>query len=220
MAGAATAFGPKDRGTTDPKILVIGLNRCGTHSLHKLFLGSDIPSLHWRRQDDNRNIARAMITNMALGRAPLDGFGPMRAFSDLNFLGRQIAIEGARFFRELHTAYPDAYFILNTRPVEDWITSRLGHSKGDFARGMARLGDLSIDDVVAHWRALFLRHDAEVRAYFEGNPRFLRFDITTDDPQSIADLLAADFAVDPTQWGQHGHGHGAQVAARVLSGEM
>jgi len=220
MSAAATAFGPKDPGATDPRILVIGLNRCGTHSLHKLFLGSNIASLHWRRQDDKRNIARAMINNMALGRAPLAGFEPMRAFSDLNFLGGQIVIEGARFFRELHAAYPDAYFILNTRPVDDWISSRLAHSKGEFARGMAKINAMSIDEVLDHWRTLFARHDAEVSAYFGDNPNFLRFDITRDDPQAIADLLARDFAVDPSHWGQHGLGHGAGMAARVMAGEV
>lgn len=219
MGGPATAFGPNNPGTTDPKILVIGLNRCGTHSLHKLFLGSNIPSLHWKRHDDNRNLARAMVNNMALGLPPLAGFDGVRAFSDLNFLGGQIVIEGARFFRELHAAYPDAYFILNTRPVDDWITSRLAHSKGDFARTMAKIGGMSLDEVVAHWRALFLRHDAEVTAYFGDNPSFLRFDITRDDPQSIADLLAPDFTADPSLWGQHGLGHGPDVAARVLAGE-
>ncbi|WP_298495842.1 sulfotransferase [uncultured Maritimibacter sp.] len=184
---------------TDPKIFVIGMNRTGTTSLHRLFELSGVPSLHWRDQG-GLHLMHAFMTNIALGLRPFDGFRGFRAFTDLSFLNGNQVIEGARFFRYLHRAYPDAYFLLNTRPMADWIASRLAHGGGHFIDNTRAASGYSQAHVCGLWERMRDTHEAEVETHFAGNPRFLRFDIATDDPQAIADWLAPDFDIDTAHW--------------------
>ena len=190
---------------SDPKIILIGLNRCATTSFHKLFQNSGIPSVHWVDGRDN-NLAHQMVTNIAMGRKPLDGFGAVRAFSDIAFTNSRFLLDGARFFRELHAAYPDAYFMLNTRNRDDWIASRARHSDGKYLERCCKANGQTADDVKRGWSHLYDVHHAEVETYFDGNPRFLRFDIDEDSPQIVADWLSSDFDVNIVHWGHYNKG--------------
>lgn len=192
-----------------PPILVIGFNRAGTTSLHRLFKRSGIRSAHWTHPD-GRNLAITMVNNIALGLRPLARMEDVSAFSDMSHVGANIAIEGARFFRALHAAYPQAYFILNTRPLEDWIASRLAHSGGRFLERYAAATAMKPERVLSHWRAYHQRHQDEVMEHFAANPRFLRFDITRDDPALIRDLVAPDYEIDTAHWGVSNQGSGAE----------
>ncbi len=190
---------------TDPKIILIGLNRCATTSFHKLFQDSGIPSVHWVDQQGD-NLAHRMMTNIAMGRKPLDGFGAVRAFTDISFVNARFMLDGTRFFRELHAAYPDAYFLLNTRDVDDWIASRARHGNGGYLERCCKANSQTADEVKQDWRRMYDVHQAEVQEYFAGNPRFLRFDIDRDTPQAIVDWLSPDFDVNIAHWGHHNRG--------------
>lgn len=192
-------------GSGDPKIILIGLNRCATTSFHRLFQKSGIPSVHWE-DDQGRNLAHRMLTNIAMGRRPLDGFGAVRAFTDIAFVSSRFMLDGARFFRELHAAYPNAYFLLNTRDRDDWIASRANHSGGGYLDRCCKANGQSADEVKHGWAHMYDVHHAEVEAYFDGNPRFLRFDIDCGDPQRVADWLAPDFDVNIAHWGHYNRG--------------
>ncbi|WP_298907866.1 sulfotransferase [uncultured Aliiroseovarius sp.] len=199
-------------GEDDPKIFVIGLNRCATTSLHTLFEKSFIPSLHWR-DANGQNLMKAFMVNIALGLKPFHGFDGFVAFSDLSFIGSDLVLEGARFFRDLHRHYPDAYFILNTRPVDTWIASRSHHANGTFLSKSMQASGHSHDEVQGLWREMALAHEAEVKDYFKDNPRFLHFDIVNDDAQKIADLVQEDYAIDVTKWKLSNQGPGPRPAA-------
>lgn len=199
-----------------PKIFVIGLNRCGTTSFHTLFEKSFIPSLHWR-DSGKVNLTQAMMTNLALGLKPFEGFDGYVAFSDLSYISTEVVLEGARLFREIHRHYPDAYFILNTRPIESWIASRTNHFNGLFLNQTVAASGYNKAEVHELWRDLAQNHEDEVKAYFAGNPKFLHFDITTGDPQEIADLLDDDYAIDITKWEQSNRGPGARPAPALRS---
>lgn len=186
----------------DPKIILVGLNRCGTTSLHKLFTQSGVASVHWQ-DEAGRNIARVMMTNIGTGRKPLDGFGATRAFCDIAHLSGDVLIDGGRLFRVLHAAYPDAYFLLNTRRVEDWVSSRARHARGSYLTRTCKATGLTAEQVQATWRRLFTTHIDEVTAYFADAPRFMHFDIDTDHPEALGDWLAPDFDIDPAFWGHH-----------------
>lgn len=192
-------------GQRDPKIILIGLNRCATTSLHKLFQNSGIASVHWL-DDQGDNLAQKMVTNIAMGRKPLDGFGSVRAFTDIAFVNARFMLDGTRFFRDLHAAYPDAYFLLNTRDREDWILSRALHSNGGYLERCCKANGMGADEVKQGWRRMYDVHHAEVQAHFDGNPRFLCFDIDRDDPQAIAEWLSPDFDVNIAHWGHHNRG--------------
>lgn len=184
-----------------PKIILIGLNKTATLAFHELFVGSGIPSVHWR-DDRERYLAHAVLTNHALDLPPFHGFDAL-AFTDISFASDRWVIEGARFFRRFHTAYPDAFFILNTRPVDAWLASRAAHASGTFLRRCAKAAGCSTQDVLDGWRRLHTLHEAEVTAHFAGHERFLRFDISRDDPRQIADFLAPTHAIDTAHWAFH-----------------
>ena len=86
---AATAKGDKQ----DAKIFVVGHPRCGTTTLHRLFVENGLDSLH------------------TSGNWPT---GRWNCFSDF---GQVRPIEAMR------RCYPNAKFILNCRPVEHYLTS-------------------------------------------------------------------------------------------------
>ncbi len=197
----------------DPKIILIGLNRCATTTFYKLFLHSGIPAAHWEDEFGN-NLAQRMMTNIAMGRKPLSGFGGLRAFTDIAFVNARFMLDGARFFRELHAAYPDAYFVLNTRDKAGWLRSREQHANGTYLERCCKANGMTVDEVREGWARMYDVHHAEVMAHFEGNPRFLRFDIEQDDPQVIADWLAPDFDVNIAHWGHYNQ----KSAKRVVTG--
>ncbi|MFC3613038.1 sulfotransferase [Lutimaribacter marinistellae] len=186
----------------DPKIILIGLNRCGTTTFFKLFQNSGIPAAHWEDEFGN-NLAQRMVTNIAMGRKPLAGFGGLRAFTDIAFVNARFMLDGARFFRELHTAYPDAYFVLNTRDKKGWLRSREQHANGTYLDRCCKANGMTVDEVRKGWSDMYDVHHAEVTAYFDGNPRFMRFDIERDEPQAVAAWLAPDFDVNIAHWGHY-----------------
>ena len=99
------------------KIFVIGFNRTGTTTLHRFFRRNYIRSVQWHY--DNRFVAIVMSRNIARGVDILNGIERFSAFSDLCFFTYDIWLEGNKYFREMHRAYPSAYFIFNDRPVEN-----------------------------------------------------------------------------------------------------
>ncbi|NIY80505.1 MAG: hypothetical protein HWE33_16865 [Rhodobacteraceae bacterium] len=190
-------------GAARPLILQIGFNRCGTLSFHRLMEDNGIPALHWQ-EPEGRNVAQVMVSNLAMGRKPFDGFEGVRAFSDIAFLNGQMMIDGARLFRSLHAAYPDAYFFFNTRDKSDWIASRAAHANGTFLKRFCKMSGLDEAGAKAAWGEMFDRHTAEVQSYFAmADARFLQFDLDRDAPSKIADWLSPDFAVDASLWGHY-----------------
>lgn len=182
-----------------PRVYAIGPNKCGTTSLYRFFTANQINAAHWVYQ--GRNLAVSMVNNMALGRHPMDGFDAVEVFTDLNHIEPKLLyIEGMRFFREIHRFEPDAYFILNTRPMDKWLTSRVNHG---LCKPVARMNRMTEEQVLENWRRMFEDHKAEVRAYFAGNPRFIEFDIESDPIETVIEPLSAHYTLDPATWGKH-----------------
>ena len=82
------------------KIFVIGFNKCGTRSIHKLFKGCNINAVH-------------------------DGTG----IGALKLAGKYDAITDGEHlnFQDYYDKYPNSLFILNTRPLKKWLISRYTH---------------------------------------------------------------------------------------------
>lgn len=193
--------GPSGR----PRIFCVGLNKCGTTSLHELFRASGIPSVsagHARM----RPVAQTMFSNLSAHRPLLTGIERFTAFSDLNFLSRRVYLDAHVLFARLDAEYPGSRFVLNTRPKDGWLASRRKHVSPagmTFVERFAAAFDCGEDEVVAIWSDQWDRHHAAVRAHFAGqDERFLEFDITSDDPAKLAAFLRPH-EVDPRAWGQH-----------------
>lgn len=189
--------------TTGPLVIQIGFNRCATLTFHCMMEANGIPALHWK-EPDGRNIAQVMVSNMAMGRKPLEGFEGIRVFSDMAYLDGKIMIDGARFFRALHAAYPDAYFLFNTRDKAEWMSSRMRHANGTYLARCAKVAGVDVTNVPALWAQMYDQHTAEVESYFAtAEARFLHFYLDCDSPQKIADWLAPDFELNMAHWGHH-----------------
>ena len=111
----------KSNSSDQPRIFLIGFNKCGTTSFHDYFKANGIASVHWRAN----TLALALHHNRTEGRPLLEGIDHWTAYTDMNCIpgspwgqsnsDSAALIEGCRYFRELHRDYPDALFILNTR---------------------------------------------------------------------------------------------------------
>ncbi|MEM0987947.1 MAG: sulfotransferase [Pseudomonadota bacterium] len=184
-----------------PRILIIGLNKCATTSLAFLLRKSNIATMHYRDRAAGRILPRVLASNFSLGRPLLSGLDDYTAFCDMAMTTPRLAFEGCRLFRQFDATYPDAYFILNTRPVDDWIRSRLRHRQGKFAQQYAAALHCAPEDLPQIWREQVQAHTAEVREHFHGQTdRFLEFDIANDSPERLAQLLASEYRVDTRYW--------------------
>ena len=84
------------------KIFVIGFNKTGTTSFNALFKSLDINSTHYC----------SVVPVMKM----IDQYD---AFTDGDHSN----------FKEYYEKYPDSLFILNTRPIKNWLVSRYKHGK-------------------------------------------------------------------------------------------
>jgi hypothetical protein len=185
-----------------PKIFVIGFSKCGTTSLHEFFLGNGIPSRHHGSNDVRKNLALSMLRNISVGRNILHGIDGWTAYADINYASETLYVEACCFFREMHRDYPDAYFILPQRNVEDWIRSRLRHGGGSFAARVAASLCCTADDLPGLWRRQYDQHVAEVHVHFRDRPgsRLLELELGANNGEALAAFLMPDFEVDPTLW--------------------
>jgi hypothetical protein len=175
------------------KIFQIGFNRCGTKALTQLFGEHGLPVVHWAKGD----LAGRIYFNLLKGRPPVAGLEHVVFFSDMEALNGDVFLEAYKLFPALHRHYPDALFLLNTRPVENWIRSRLVFREGEYAEWHMRLLGLSSQEaLVEHWRKDWHDHHERVRAYFRDRGRFLEFDIENDDPAKLTHAIP-EFALNP-----------------------
>ena len=87
-----------------PKIFVIGFNKCGTTSLHKMFKRAGLTSAHYRHHgaDGLGVIIGAQIDhNAAAGLPLLDGIDSADAYSDMDMCDKRSYLSGIGQFRQL-----------------------------------------------------------------------------------------------------------------------
>ncbi len=187
-----------------PYIFIIGFNKSGTTSIHKLFRGNGVPSIHWR----GGKVAKRCIKNVIDGKPVLAGYDhKYRVFSDLAFRTEKFWFEGNSLFRQMHIDYPNSYFIYNYRNMEDWILSRINHD--GVVSGLSILdlhkkilGTNDVLKVADYWKTSRIRFEEDVYAYFEGNERFIAIDISDGDfVEKISNLTG--LKLNPSHWRVH-----------------
>jgi hypothetical protein len=174
-----------------PFVFLIGFNKTATRSFHDFFVKNGFPAVHW---DRNRLVER-MLDNQQKGLRLLTGYENFRVFSDFTLITDEEYFEGNSMFRQLYRDYPSGYFILNNRPTEDWIKSRLSQNNGKFAsrhlkiRGLNSMGELS-----SAWEEEKETHEQAVRSFFTNKKRFGEIFINSPEvPNQLANLLGRDF---------------------------
>jgi hypothetical protein len=192
-------------GRTAPRIFCVGLNKCGTTSLDRMFRASGLRSVS-SGHAKMRPAAITMFANLSAHRPLIAGLERFAAFSDLNFLSSRIYLDAHVLFARLDAENPDARFVLNTRPKDDWLRSRAEHAspKGkSFAERFAKAFRVPPVEVRDIWAEQWDRHHAAVRGHFDGrSDRFAEFDVSRDDPAGLAAFLRPH-RIDPGAWGRH-----------------
>ncbi len=190
-----------DRG--HPKVFCVGFNKTGTTTLHRI-LGDQLSyrSAHKPRWTD---------WSITKNRARLESWD---AFSD----------GGCASVRNLDELYPEALFILNTRPLKHWVLSR--HKAVERSRKAVRwaltkyvpLGAVSW--IINRWvldnregavmRWIQIRnsyHEHVIRYFGDRKDKLLVVNIEEDDfVEELARFLGAEGAIAPTQVNRDGQG--------------
>ena len=194
-----------------PPILQIGFNKCGTTSLHRFLLDSGIASVHWQRGE----MARRIMARIDAGQDPIRDFPAKIAFTDMISLETGALLEPYKRFEYLHSWYPRALFILNTRDREGWVASRAAHAfgHGRLVSRYAQCLAIPEDQVSDFWRSEWDVHHTLARAYFRNSPNFLEFDIERDDPDTLREFVARTYPqCRQTPFGLHNQRDASTVA--------
>lgn len=157
-----------------PKIFVIGHNKTGTVSLHKLFINNGYKSYHYENELLGRIIKQNFLSNAPL----LEGIEDAHLYSDME-CGWGLSYE-YNLFPQLDLQYPGSFFIYNYRDIEEWILSRTAHEKGLYInRCIKNLNTFygynfkKYDDIHNHWRSHFKRHETMIKKYFEAKKNLI-----------------------------------------------
>ncbi|WBU60076.1 sulfotransferase [Paracoccus albus] len=190
-----------------PLVFVIGFNKCGTTSLHRMFMRAGHRSSHHRHQQADGGfvkIAWQMQANAGCGLPLLTGMEGAQIFSDMDLCSRNTCLSGIARFRELDAQYPGSRFILNTRNPLHWVNSRFRHFGGGYLRRcMAQAGISDPAVMRAHWLREWHEHHAAVTEYFASRPgQLLVFDIEADCPKRFRKFLPG-FGLKPGHWRHH-----------------
>lgn len=185
-------------------LFVIGFNKTGTTSVHRLFQKNGYMSAHW----DEGNLAKTMLENAKNSKPILEGYDHQYdVFSDMVFRSTQMYFEGNSLFKQLDKDYPNAYFLYNTRDMEKWLASRAKHphivndeTNLDFHKRL--LGTSELVEVFDYWRQQRLRFEEDIHHYFKHKQNFIELDIT--DNKFVEKLVnLTGFTLSPEHWDQY-----------------
>ena len=189
------------------RLFIIGMNKTGTRSLHRLFEASGYSSVHW----DDGKLAYRIEDNVKAGRDPIEGYDTFQVFSDMEGTYDRPIVEAYRHFRQIHAAHPDALFLLNYRDVDDWLQSKRLHGIKRHGHPIylrhykTHLGLQSDEDVLHHWRRCYYEHIVDVLAFFAEKPKSLvLFNLDRDTPEALAECVKPAFHINPAHWSHIG----------------
>ena len=184
-------------------VFQIGFNKCGTRSLYNLFSESKIPSLHWH--NDHGKLPKLMLHNFFAGRPliPLN-YEEYVFFSDLEdvYHNKYLANHSYYFYQHLYNQYPNSKFILNIRPLDDWLNSRLRHDDGKYLKQYMQTLSLNKSEVIDYWVDHFNNHIQSVKDFFLDKPnKLIIFNIATDKVDKLIKFFP-DFNLRCENWKQ------------------
>ena len=173
------------------KVFGIGLNKTGTSSLHAALELLGHRSVHGGEQDTHARMARA-----------IDEGKPMLSYLDPPPDAVCDVLALTYYFFLADRQYPGSKFILTLRDLDRWLDSRRRHVERN--QRMKEAGKyagpfLTVD--LDSWTAEYRRHEAVVRAYFEGRPDdLLPFRPTDGEWEPLCSFLGHDVPDVPFPW--------------------
>ena len=166
------------------RVIQIGFNKTGTSSLGKFFVKNKYRII-------GSKSASHVWSNIQASRPAFEGLDFDLA-QDLENHASGIYI--SNYFKQLHEAYPDDYYILTTRSCEKWIQSRLRHHGGQYVRrAMKHTGIEDLERLCDHWRAEFYQFHLDVTRFFEGKANFYVHSLEAMNVPALVQFLSKDF---------------------------
>lgn len=168
------------------KIFQIGFNRTGTQALRALFLMSGYRAAHNVAYNKNyrkmMSIAETFDLNLKNNQNLISGIENYHYYGDIETVipNKKIILQGYTLFERLDRENENAIFILNTRPLEAWIHSRIDFDR-TYLLVYQKYYDLSQDEVINLWINHYWSHVNAVKKYFENKPnKLIEFDLEKD----------------------------------------
>jgi len=156
------------------KVFQIGHNKCGTSSICQFFRKNGYSVIHTKKVTDG-----TIKKNLAKGDPFLKGLENWDIFTDSDYITREFAL--------LEHLYPNAKFIYNIRPVNNWIKSRVSGQKSGLPWFRNRYGIKNNEDLRNFCWAEYLLHNDRVINHFIGkkSKKLLVFNIEEDKADKL-----------------------------------
>ena len=185
------------------KLFIIGLNKAGTRSLHRLFKDSGYKSVHWHEG----KLAKSIEDNVMAGIDPIQEYKRFDVFSDMEGIYGQPVTESYRYFRQIYFANPDAIFLLNYRDVDDWLRSKMSHGIKNHGYNIYlqyykdHLNAKNDQEVLDHWRRTYYQHHSDVLNFFSDKPgSLILFNLDRDSLVDLAERVKPHFTLIPDRF--------------------
>ncbi|MEN9061869.1 glycosyltransferase family 2 protein [Ponticoccus litoralis] len=166
------------------RVFQIGMNRGGSKEISAMFGRRGMSYAHW----DRGRIARNLQSALAEGRKPFLGYENYQLLSDISYGSNGSDIyDGFYDFEYIAQYYRDSVFLLNHRPVDEWLSSRKKFRAGKYiAEHMAAVGIVSEEGMLSKWAEDWYLHAERVRASAaRGDIRLLEYSLNTEKPHSF-----------------------------------
>jgi len=108
------------QGMINKPILVVGLPKSGTTSIHEYFTCGGYKASHWRCRTHKELCGALIRRNVRLKRPPLDNIGDYDVYTQLD---GDCYFPQIKALEEIHEHYPNSTFILNLRNIDAWMNS-------------------------------------------------------------------------------------------------
>jgi len=178
------------------KIFQIGFNKCGTVSIYNFFESNGLKPIHW----DMGMLATTIKRNHELKYPLLSGYEDYDCFTDMEEVQSNTFIH-LTHYKELDKQYPNSKFILNIRPIDKWINSRIHHP--NYLNIHKKITGLDEEGVIEHWRNQWNEHITSVQEYFKDRPKdLLVFDIENES-HKLVEFFSEYIEIKSTELGHY-----------------
>lgn len=209
----ATAANELLRALPLPKpVLVVGLPKAGTSSIHSFFLDSGHSSVHWKNGVPNTpwRVGTCMKQAADAGKPLIAWCGNYSVYAQMDVTDPQLPDTGCHypqitFLLELHQEAPNATFILNRRNFTDWASSVYRWD----VKGRDQLGERWVAckpfgpsstsrEELIQWHKDQIQR---VRQFVLDHPTHALVEVDIQDA-AAGGLMSKAFGVDIKYWGQ------------------
>jgi hypothetical protein len=182
-------------------ILNLGMPKCGSTTLHRFFSCSGMKATH---RNDGFCIRKAVLN----GKPPISGCRSSEsadALCQLDFIFGNCIFPQISLLDEIHQEHPHATFVMNFRPVDDWIHSAENWRPNMVARwskcivpGLIKEGEKLTKQEIRNWLCGHVKH---VREFVKQYPTHRLIELDLYDTEVSSKAMSSLFNTNATCWG-------------------